>query len=60
MTYSVDVLLKTMWEYMGLIRVYTKRRGQAPDLEEPIILSAEREGLTVGMLHYSLLVSAYG
>ncbi|CAK9253181.1 unnamed protein product [Sphagnum jensenii] len=38
---------KMMWRYLGLIRIYTKRRGQAPDLSEPIVLSAERDGLTV-------------
>ena len=32
---------------MGLIRIYTKRRGQPPDLDEPVVLSAERDGLSV-------------
>ncbi len=32
---------------MGLIRVYTKRRGQAPDLVDPVVLSTERHGLDV-------------
>ena len=36
-----------MWDYMGLTRVYTKRRGEAPDFTEPVVLSAERRGVTV-------------
>ena len=33
MNLNLDVMLQRMWEYMGLVRIYTKRRGQAPDLE---------------------------
>lgn len=40
-TYSLnlDRLLSMMWDYMGLIRVYTKRKGQPPDLNDPLVLS---------------------
>lgn len=44
---NLDYLLDKMWDYMGLIRIYTKRRGKAPDLEDPIVLSSERHGLSV-------------
>jgi ribosome-interacting GTPase 1 len=47
MMLNIDTMLQMMWKYMGLIRIYTKRRGQPPDLDEPIILSGERDGLTV-------------
>lgn len=47
MNLNIDYLLQQMWKYMGLVRIYTKRRGHAPDLSEPIILSHERHGLTV-------------
>lgn len=47
MNLNLDYLLQRMWDYMGLIRIYTKRRGQAPDLTQPIVLSSERHGLTV-------------
>lgn len=47
MNLNLDTLLQRIWEYMGLVRIYTKRRGQPPDLHEPIILSNERHGLTV-------------
>ena len=47
MNLNLDVMLQKMWHYLGLIRVYTKRRGQAPDLLEPIVLSSERHGLSI-------------
>jgi len=43
----IDRMLLKMWDYLGLIRIYTKKRGQPPDLSEPIVLSSEREGLSV-------------
>ena len=36
-----------MWDYMGLIRVYTKRRGAPPEFKEPLVMSSERRGVTV-------------
>ena len=47
MDLNIDYLLQKMWQYMGLIRIYTKRRGQAPDLSEPIVLSSQRDGLSL-------------
>jgi len=35
---NLDNLLKIMWEYLGLVRVYTKRRGQPPDFGDAIVL----------------------
>ena len=32
MSLNIDYMLQKMWQYLGLIRIYTKRRGQAPDL----------------------------
>jgi ribosome-interacting GTPase 1 len=46
-----DDLVKTkLWEYLGLTRIYTKRKGQPPDLNEPVILSDIRRGTTVKSL----------
>jgi len=42
-----DMLLRVMWENLGLIRVYTKKRGSPPKFTEPIILSAGRGGITI-------------
>lgn len=36
-----------MWAYMGLIRIFTKRRGHPPDFTDPVILSSERSGTNV-------------
>jgi uncharacterized protein len=45
-----DLLKAKLWEYLGLTRVYTKRKGSPPDLEEPVILSDIRKGTTVKSL----------
>lgn len=62
-----DALKQKIWEYLGLTRVYTKRKGSPPDLDDPVILSEIRRGTTVKSLcanissemlrdyHYSLV-----
>ena len=50
MDLNIDYMLKRIWDYLGLIRIFTKKRGQAPDLVEPVVLSSEREGLTVAAI----------
>jgi small GTP-binding protein len=47
MKLNIDLMLQRMWQYLGLCRVYTKRRGQAPDLLEPVVLTSKRHGMTV-------------
>lgn len=32
---------------MGLIRIYTKRKGESPSFTEPVVLSSYRNGTTV-------------
>uniref|UniRef100_A0A8R1DQG5 OBG-type G domain-containing protein n=1 Tax=Caenorhabditis japonica TaxID=281687 RepID=A0A8R1DQG5_CAEJA len=46
MNLNMDYLLEKMWEYLALVRVYTKKPGNAPDLgpEDGIIL---RGGATI-------------
>ena len=44
---NLDYLLDQIWEKLDLVRVYTKKRGFAPDFGDPIILSNERNGLMV-------------
>lgn len=41
---NLDFLLNRIWKHLNLIRIYTKPKGQAPDLSEPVIL---RNGSTV-------------
>lgn len=45
-----DHLKRSLWKYLGLTRIYTKRKGNPPDLEEPVVLSKLRKGTTVKSL----------
>ncbi|KAI0987319.1 hypothetical protein GJ496_005619 [Pomphorhynchus laevis] len=55
MRLNLDNLLRQMWIYLDLIQIYTKKRGEPPDLVDGIIL---RNGSTVGhvcsLVHKSL------
>lgn len=44
MKLNLDYLLNILWEYLSLIRVYTKKPGQPPDFSDGLIL---RKGVTV-------------
>src|SRR5690625_1356239 len=35
---NLDYLLDKCWEYLNLCRVYTKKRGEAPDFHDALIL----------------------
>ncbi|UYV77651.1 DRG1 [Cordylochernes scorpioides] len=41
--WNFDDLLEKAWEYLKLIRIYTKPKGQLPDYEAPIILDQDRK-----------------
>jgi small GTP-binding protein len=45
-----DLLKASLWKYLGLTRIYTKRKGTPPDLEDPVVLSSLRKGTTVKSL----------
>ncbi|XP_004343888.1 developmentally regulated GTP binding protein 1 [Capsaspora owczarzaki ATCC 30864] len=36
--WNYDDLLEKMWDYLSLVRVYTKPKGQLPDYEAPVVL----------------------
>lgn len=36
--WNLDELMDRIWEYLDLIRIYTKPKGQIPDYEAPVIL----------------------
>ncbi|ORZ34363.1 developmentally-regulated GTP-binding protein 1-like protein [Catenaria anguillulae PL171] len=38
---NYDELLAKMWEYLGLVRIYTKPKGQAPDYSAPVVLRGD-------------------
>lgn len=39
--WGLDDLLEKMWDYLGMVRIYTKPRGQIPDYNAPVILQSE-------------------
>jgi small GTP-binding protein len=41
---NLDFLLNRIWKHLDMIRIYTKPKGKAPDLTEPVIM---RKGSTV-------------
>jgi len=47
MQLNLDLLLDSIWEHLGLVRVYTKKKGQPPNFDEPLVLTSGRNGVTV-------------
>eukprot|EP00002_Diphylleia_rotans_P006386 TRINITY_DN15771_c0_g1_i1.p1 TRINITY_DN15771_c0_g1~~TRINITY_DN15771_c0_g1_i1.p1 ORF type:complete len:367 (-),score=97.29 TRINITY_DN15771_c0_g1_i1:349-1449(-) len=41
---NLDYLVKKIWDHLGLVRIYTKKRGQPPDFDDCITF---RSGCTV-------------
>ncbi len=39
--WNFDDLLEKMWDYLKLVRIYTKPKGQLPDYEAPVILKID-------------------
>jgi len=44
---GLDYLLERIWDCLGLVRIFTKKKGQPPSFEEPLILTAGRGGTTI-------------
>ena len=61
MKLNLDLFKDLLWEYLGLVRVYTKPRGKKPDFDDPLILTEGRHGVTIEsactQIHRSLLQS---
>lgn len=59
MNLGIDILLEKVWDMLGLVRVYTKKKGCQPDFTDPLILTQGRNGTTVRaaimQIHKSLL-----
>lgn len=51
MKLNLDYLLEILWEYLSLIRVYTKKPGQPPDFNDGLIL---RRGVSVEHVCHSI------
>jgi len=39
--WNYDSLLEKLWEYLKLVRIYTKPKGQLPDYESPVVLQTD-------------------
>jgi len=59
MKLNYEHFIEQIWEYLELVRVYTKKRGQPPDLSDPLVLTNGRHGTSVEsaclQLHKSLV-----
>ena len=59
MNLGLDILLEKLWDCLGLVRVYTKKKGQPPDFADPLILTKGRYGVTlksaITQIHKALL-----
>jgi len=57
--WNLDTLLQRIWDSMGMVRVYTKKKGCFPDFADPLVLTPQRGDCTVQaavtMLHKDLL-----
>ena len=42
MEWNLDGLLEMIWDYLDMIRIYTKPRGANPDYNEPVVIGRER------------------
>lgn len=40
--WNFDELLEKIWQYLNMIRIYTKPRGQVPDYDSPVVLPLDR------------------
>merc|ERR1739842_258918 len=40
--WNYDSLLEKMWDYLALVRIYTKPKGQLPDYESPVVLQNKK------------------
>ena len=36
--WNLDELLEMIWNYLKLVRIYTKPKGQIPDYDDPVVL----------------------
>lgn len=55
--WNFDDLLEKMWNYLGLVRIYTKPKGQLPDYTAPVVLKEGKSSIEdfANKLHRNLL-----
>ena len=50
--FSLDYLIDRIWADLNLVKIYTKKRGAHPDLDDPVCL---RKGATIEVSDWLLL-----
>lgn len=40
--WNLDQLKERIWEELGIARVYTKKKGQFPDFDDPVVMTEQR------------------
>eukprot|EP00191_Tetraselmis_sp_GSL018_P009152 CAMPEP_0177617362 /NCGR_PEP_ID=MMETSP0419_2-20121207/24823_1 /TAXON_ID=582737 /ORGANISM="Tetraselmis sp., Strain GSL018" /LENGTH=361 /DNA_ID=CAMNT_0019115831 /DNA_START=47 /DNA_END=1133 /DNA_ORIENTATION=+ len=40
--WNLDGLVEMIWDYLGLLRIYTKPKGKLPDYNDPVVLPKDR------------------
>ena len=55
--WNFDELMEKIWDYLDLIRIYTKPKGQIPDYDQPVIMPRSRSTVIdfCGKLHKTLI-----
>lgn len=55
--WNFDDLLEMIWEYLKLVRIYTKPKGQLPDYSSPVVLKTEEPTIEdfCNKLHRSII-----
>ncbi|EDV22428.1 uncharacterized protein TRIADDRAFT_38057 [Trichoplax adhaerens] len=55
--WNFDELLEKVWDYLQLVRIYTKPKGQLPDYSAPVILSTNHHSIEdlCNALHKAIL-----
>jgi len=55
--WNFDDLLEKIWDYLHLVRIYTKPKGQLPDYEAPVVLKSEKTSIEefCNNLHKSIM-----
>lgn len=52
--WNLDELKNSIWDKLGLTRVFTKRKGEKPDLDNPIVVRQRRVRDVCDMIHRDL------
>jgi len=55
--WNFDELMEKIWEYLDLIRIYTKPKGQIPDYNAPVVMRAQNSTVEnfCNRLHKSII-----